>query len=74
MFPIPTPQAINPVTQPLVDTGTHAMNVAVDAAATQVCLDLSAITVNVDLGLTVACTTGTCAGAPNTPMCVHAWP
>ena len=73
-LPIPTPQSINPVTQPLVATGTNTMPVAVDPAATQVCLDLSAITVNVDLGLTVACTTGTCVGTPNTPMCVQAWP
>jgi cysteine-rich repeat protein len=73
-LPIPTPQSINPVTQPLVLTGTNTMPVAVDPAATQVCLDLSAMTVNVDLGLTVACTTGTCAGTPNTPMCVQAWP
>jgi cysteine-rich repeat protein len=73
-FPIPTPQSVNPATQPLVSTGIHTMDVAVDPAATQVCLDISSVLVNVDLGLAVACTSGTCGGTPNTPICVPVSP
>ena len=72
-FDIPTPQAFNPSTNPIVDLGMHQMSIDIDPGAVQACIDVSDINVSIDIFGTLVqppCVPTTCAGVPNTPVCI----